>query len=54
MKKGILLVVNYEIIARKGDGGIGSCQGGAHTALQLKVRITEAGHDRWKGFVGRA
>jgi hypothetical protein len=54
MKKRILRVAIHEIIVRKEDGGIGFVmhwQGGAHTALQLKVRITEAGHYRWNDGV---
>ena len=54
MKKRILRAAIHEIIIRKEDGGIGFVmhwQGGAHTALQLKVRITEAGHYRWNDGV---
>jgi DNA invertase Pin-like site-specific DNA recombinase len=54
MKKRILRAAIHEIIVRKEDGGIGFVmhwQGGAHTALQLKVRITEAGHYRWNDGV---
>ena len=54
MKKRILRAAIHEIIVRKENGGIGFVmhwQGGAHTALQLKVRITEAGHYRWNDRV---
>jgi len=54
MKKRILRAAIHEIIVRKEDGGIGFVmhwQGGAHTALQSKVRITEAGHYRWNDGV---
>jgi DNA invertase Pin-like site-specific DNA recombinase len=54
MKKRILRVAIHEIIVRREDDGISFVmhwQGGAHTALQLKVRITEAGHYRWNDGV---
>lgn len=54
MKKRILRVAIHEIIVRKEDDGISFVmhwQGDAHTALQLEVRITEAGHYRWNDSV---